>query len=591
MNNYSDKTIQGEHQAAAHVSQKGQAGASVALVDNRPAAIARKRLQEAVGSSGPPKNHAATAAPGIVQRVKKEELSPADWELVNSDGFKAFAHKHKYASKGPAYGPWLKNRPLKAILKDIADFRGAALAPAANAAFVPAAAGIPEAPQVVPAVHLPAHEEEAAVPEPLEEDFFDDALQAPGVNDRLAPPIPLPAASAAAAGRNEHMGMEPVEPLVPVLPAAAAPIGQVPAPPVPVKEEIDTNRIGKEIELTSLTLVGKGLTNGIVLADTAAQELELPVLKIETEGCDRGSPTVELVYGPLPVNEYKSKNFIRAKQALYKVLSTGDKKKLAVRLTDYNAFVGDDSRYTLRIRPGAGVIDSAGKSPKTNIQTNVLVPFAELGNPESDVMKELFTGEKSAGMFAECQGKANKVAALVTSPPAENIISLFTQILYHDAMYGSLRMKRGEENKGSKHHFHVMMKFSPADVVFSILNNGEINALHAWLETIDRSQFLAFVGTFKSLSMPDYQKYTNTATGSSFDNLKQMVAQRRGQAAQALGGVTDDNPVSAIAGGPPILHQHPRPSNRIPIINNAGTKKSHVVIEQRTGTHHFNRGE
>jgi hypothetical protein len=152
-------------------------------------------------------------------------------------------------------------------------------------------------------------------------------------------------------------------------------------------------------------------------------------------------------------------------------------------------------------------------------------------------------------------------------------------------------MERGAEKKGSKHHFHVMMKFSPADVVFSILNIDEIDALHAWLERTDKKHFLGFVGPFKSLSMGSYQEYANAATGSSFDNLKQMVAQRRGHAAQALGGVTDDNPVSVIGGGPPILHQHPRPSNRIPIINNAGTKKSHVVIEQRTGTHHFNRDE
>ena len=61
----------------------------------------------------------------VVQRVTETDLTEEEWALVNSPAFMKFAQQRKYAGKGPSYKrPWLANRSVIAIRKDIAEFNG-----------------------------------------------------------------------------------------------------------------------------------------------------------------------------------------------------------------------------------------------------------------------------------------------------------------------------------------------------------------------------------------------------------------------------------------------------------------------------------
>lgn len=351
-------------------------------------------------------------------------------------------------------------------------------------------------------------------------------------------------------------------------------------------------RMGKEIELTSLTLVSGVKQNGVILAATTATELDLPVLKIETEGADRGTLSIELINGPLPVEEYTTTVYQNALKKLYAAFEKGTSKSFKDFIDQYNSSLDENEfRYKLTVSEAGATYKAKGGKTAKNVQTNVAVPYAAIGNKEAGIDK-LFVGEKkdSTEFFSAARDHANTIADKIARGfPYHNLISLLTQIIYHDAMYGDLRLQKGKEKKEDKQKFHVMFKVSPEDGVFSILSDREILALYRWILATDGKDIITAVADLLKGTMgTDRKKFGSSAATISVSQLKIAAHERLLQGKQALGRVSDDKPTSTPELGGSIRHSVPRPSNRIPVMQTPDGE-SHVVIEQRSSGHPLNR--
>ncbi|MGW2243245.1 eCIS core domain-containing protein, partial [Streptomyces hirsutus] len=180
--------------------------------------------------------------------------------------------------------------------------------------------------------------------------------------------------------------------------AEQAPV--VPADGRPQPQQIsDAKRVGLEIEITvrleEVSPEGQGssskskgrpvatLKNGDVLAESQAKELGLPVIKLEVEGTDRGVPSIELIYGPLPRDEYMQASHQKAREQLLAQFKkvAGKSVPLEEVIDGYNKALGNDSgSYELEMTgTGRKVKTLQTKGINQNIQTNISLPYAKVG--------------------------------------------------------------------------------------------------------------------------------------------------------------------------------------------------------------------
>jgi hypothetical protein len=379
----------------------------------------------------------------------------------------------------------------------------------------------------------------------------------------------------------------------------------------------DAELAGLEVELPWVQLnVPAGTRNGMTLgSSTAVTPPGPPVVNLEIEGTDRGSPTIELIYGPLPREEYESRELIAARAALVTALTPAG--QLNTLLANYNSSLTSPGlqRYRINIHQRAGAMRKVratraqpepSNPSNSNTQTNVSTPYTKLGtaaqNPDED-----FTNffENQAGdevkMFREARTRAAGIRPQVDThwntnhaaaghlTSGDTLTSLLTHVIYQEGMYINHRLNRMQIRDADKHHFHVMLKASPQDAVMSVISDDEAKMLLAWLVSTNATPLgAAAVATFASLrtgrnaQSPTTHIYryllnalvARLVAGRQLLEVNRGAQQRRSEARGQAHGVGQ------------VFHLHPRPSNRLPITIQ-GTEY-YIVVEQRSSKHSLN---
>ncbi|MFI7081363.1 DUF4157 domain-containing protein [Micromonospora sp. NPDC049903] len=196
------------------------------------------------------------------------------------------------------------------------------------------------------------------------------------------------------------------------------------APYAQPQELTDAKRTGIEVEIPKVQLSSDDdlvvLVNGMALARTdkvtpVGENGQLPLLKLEVEGVapPRNSPTIELIYGPLPTRAYARPAVISARKKLGKAL-TG-KGSLEEILNEYNKTLrGEEQDFSLNIDADATGVrkDRTNTDPfeSANQQTNVSLPYENLG-------------KASAGEIEAAQERHNRsaVSAQGASRPTRGV--------------------------------------------------------------------------------------------------------------------------------------------------------------------------
>uniref|UniRef100_UPI001EE47CB3 hypothetical protein n=1 Tax=Saccharothrix deserti TaxID=2593674 RepID=UPI001EE47CB3 len=380
----------------------------------------------------------------------------------------------------------------------------------------------------------------------------------------------------------------------------------------------DAELAGLEVELPWVRLnVPAGTRNGDLLgASTATTEPSPPVIKLEIEGMDRGSPTIELIYGPLPREEYTSQALITARAALVTALTPAG--QLHTLLTNYNNRLNTPElqRYRITIDQRTRTMRKVGTTKaqaepsnpsNSNTQTNVSTPYTKLGTAAQN-SEEDFTNffENQSGheitMFREARTQAAGIRTRIAThwntnhanagqlTAGSTLTSLLTHVLYQEGMYINHRLNRTQINDADKHHFHVMLKASPQDVVMSVISDDEAKMLLAWLVNTNATPLgAAAVATFASLGTgrqappptTHIYRYLVNALVARLVAGRQLLEVNHGAQQQRSEARGNAHGVGQVA------HVHPRPSNRLPITIE-GTEY-YVVVEQRSARHSLNR--
>ncbi|MER6149408.1 eCIS core domain-containing protein [Streptomyces hirsutus] len=442
--------------------------------------------------------------------------------------------------------------------------------------------------------------------------------------------------------------------------AEQAPV--VPADGRPQPQQIsDAKRVGLEIEITvrleEVSPEGQGssskskgrpvatLKNGDVLAESQAKELGLPVIKLEVEGTDRGVPSIELIYGPLPRDEYMQASHQKAREQLLAQFKkvAGKSVPLEEVIDGYNKALGNDSgSYELEMTgTGRKVKTLQTKGINQNIQTNISLPYAKVGaapppaeapanrgrgggrggapagrgrgaspaagrgrgrggsvtastgQPAGGVRGDfagLFHDKSQKQLFEAARTAANGIAdERVKGRP--NVVSLLTQVLFQEAMYALYRIKKGEERDVDKQRFHVMLKVSPQDVAMTVLSDDEVADLLAWLQeggTLDALNRGATRAAEKGGAM--VTKGVKVDLAGLVEALKTRLAAGRQQLGVRKKNTENDHssPVLDAEGvsTSELRHFHPRASNRVPVT--VENDVHHVVVEERSAGHLLN---
>ncbi|WP_375509729.1 OTU domain-containing protein [uncultured Nostoc sp.] len=382
-------------------------------------------------------------------------------------------------------------------------------------------------------------------------------------------------------------------------------------------EENDSpNLVGIEQELTSvtLTLTKNGSEadkkNGVKLAETNEKAFsDFPVFKLETEGAERNSLCIELIYGPLKMEEYEKKALIDAKKKLFDQL--GIRQTLRVALEKYNnQLQKGQERYRLILDPASDRYNVVPKkkSTNTNTQTNVAIPYSKLGKipqrGETGFEEMFLPNERKFYQKARDEAKIikqeidNKIDKI---PNGKYLQSLLTHIIFQEAKFIQHRINKNEIEDKHKHHFHVMLKLSPEDAIISILSKEENEALGKWLKEGEAQLQKSIENTLKTLGNPrDFKKDIKI---KSIKNQLEKAIIARSKGAKKLKLInTDTNKKESEAldesnkvikdendNDITIGHTHPRPTNRISVYSQYD--EHYMVVEQRSGSHMLNDGK
>lgn len=253
----------------------------------------------------------------------------------------------------------------------------------------------------------------------------------------------------------------------------------------------DLITMGREVECDNVGLVAaKGtLVNGHTLARSSnCLGTTFPFIDLQVEGQKRGTRIIEVVYGPVKGSFYTSITFTTVRMMLYDTLEMASNKKLplitAIRLFNYQVMsIKDGEKYVLTPSSVANnvTLASVGTSNKRVIQTNLSLPFSILSATDRSkpMMEDLIPVEevKERDLFAAI--RTNVVEEC--KEYSENIRSLFILVLYQGRM-------KARDPETTKQLFSVLVKASPADIVFSLLNDDEIKSLwNEWEKLKDKT--------------------------------------------------------------------------------------------------------
>jgi hypothetical protein len=388
-------------------------------------------------------------------------------------------------------------------------------------------------------------------------------------------------------------------------------------PPQPLN---NPNVTGLEMELGYVRLEfpsGSQAADGQVLAQTTGNTpAGPPIMKLEIEGLTRMTPpgairktsNIEIIYGPLPTANYNRTPLVDARNKLHEALRK--RGRVNALITAYNNTLGaNQQQYRLVATPLAAtankapspVTTPAAAEARTNNQTNVSVPYDKLGTPDANQAGDFsgFFENDDVLYYDRARTEAATMATLIDQNWAAwpgnngqtvgpNINSLLTQIVYHEAKYLEHTLVRDQPQTGDKHHFHVMLKLSPQDVVMSIISDDEARLLLAWLANGHANDIANAVAATYAVKNPTQQLTVNPQDLHRYlvqVLVARLIAGRQLLPAPGPQQATVVNAANQAVGQ--VAHAHPRPTNRIPIRVNNG--RYYMVVEQRVATHDLNR--
>ncbi|MEU4769700.1 DUF4157 domain-containing protein [Actinosynnema sp. NPDC023794] len=184
----------------------------------------------------------------------------------------------------------------------------------------------------------------------------------------------------------------------------------------------DPNITGLEIELSGsyLDVLSGTVENKESIAHTPAKtpDLDQPVLKLVVEGMDRmgGTPTIELVYGPLPTARYADEDLLDSREKLKQAFGGGGNAGLTVSeiIKQYNKSLkkpenGNENPFKLdptpssdpeQTAPATRLAKQTKTTTNTNAQSNVSTPYVKVGGPRPPAAPGAGQGGGAAGRGA-----------------------------------------------------------------------------------------------------------------------------------------------------------------------------------------------
>ncbi len=364
---------------------------------------------------------------------------------------------------------------------------------------------------------------------------------------------------------------------------------------------------GLEMEMRNAVLtLEPGMSNGQEIAHTGATTDVggIPVMTLVIEGMNPGDPGMELVYGPLPVDEYQNPNLVSARDKLKRAIQ---KPGTATQMvSSYNKSLSpSEQRYRLEVGPHPQRKKKQTPTPRISAQTNVSTRYAKVGAqdsvPERD-FSAFYESTKDRQMYVRARSEAARLVGSITTNWATHheaaagplnrtpyLPSLLTHLIHQEALYLNFELDRAVVERDDKHHFHALFKISPQDAVMTILTDDDARLLLAWLVRTRATPLSAAVlATFGTLS----STRTNVTLDAQpiYDQLVDVLVARLLASRQLLREADDTTRTSPVHGAGrqvgEVTHVHPRPSARLKIVVD-GTRY-YFVVEQRSSAHPIN---
>ncbi len=260
------------------------------------------------------------------------------------------------------------------------------------------------------------------------------------------------------------------------------------------------DRVGFELEVDGIRLgsrAGNSLSRGTVLAQTPDRELGEPVFKLVLDQLRLPEQLgivpkrffyPELVVGPLTTEEYSSPNFHLARRLFLRQFQTlTSQQSIGTLIEQYNQALwetlgGAWERYALDPREEAG-LENIVVSPRSSVpvaysnQATVTIPYARLGSPpfiESLHNPALMGGMGRLSTAVDGLLKSLRIPKTLVTPELEAFVfQLFFDELQRDVAGGE---------GASKLSYKLLLRFSLEDVIFSVLNDDQIEFLGKWFE-------------------------------------------------------------------------------------------------------------
>lgn len=330
----------------------------------------------------------------------------------------------------------------------------------------------------------------------------------------------------------------------------------------------DNILMGREVECGFVLLSfkkGHELGNGTTLAKSEKySSVKVACIELQVEGEIRGTPIIEVIFGPMTGKEYTE--FRKVRHLLYEVLETASAYKLsldtAIRIFNDQLTKIGKKEYKLTLTVDASVVGlMPGHTANARmIQTNLSLPLAILAADDSQkpTMESLFPPgkDRELQLFMEIRQEVNARYKKF----GENVRSLLILVLFQGKLVASTP-------ELTKQLFSVLVKASPADIIFSLLNGEEVNLL---LDALHPKELAAKFGVRKE----------------KIDNLYQTLALRKGRHIVFKEPVEDYERAYSIIPetNERVFHDMPRASGRIYNQLHAGR----IVFEIRRETHPLN---
>lgn len=230
----------------------------------------------------------------------------------------------------------------------------------------------------------------------------------------------------------------------------------------------DPDITGIEAELHSYGIKTE-LKNGVVLAESNIEgELQLPCLKIVSEGAKVGSRYLELVFGPVKNSD------LRTVGEVIKIAKEVNTKHNKCDLEDWvNVF---NNKISKKYRKFSLVVKTRselekGKSKKCSIQANVLTPLKYFANVTN--IEKMLEGSRRYDYHMNIVMKKLSIKTLPPNLAGVLLLTVFLNVMYSESGY----FFNPKENKRGivKQLFYVLPKIELVGFLGELFNCNFVN--------------------------------------------------------------------------------------------------------------------